>query len=1074
MKKQTKLLALLLCLAMVASFITVPAASAADANPWSNYADIAGFTGSGTAFSVTSEAGLAYFAAQVDAGTDYTGATITLTTDLDLSAHLWDPIGWYPPQGSPTGTPEIAFKGTFNGGNHYITGMTIDGTDYTSSSGANNEGNALFSVVGAGGSVSNVGLTAVSVNGYRRSAAIAGVNHGTISNCMSTGTILANGGGSNRGSGGIVGTNFGTVQFCYSNAQIHNQFRRAGGIVGYNETTGTVTSCFFTGFAKSGFPVSANGFSGSIACTNDGKIEKSYYLTGSANDAQTFGCPAGYAGNSSAYEFGTDGKLSIGGGDMLTALNGTGSNFKSGTPYPVLAWESTPVTYLDVRETPTTTIPPAPAVTIKSTQELFADISVTFAQLSAKTTTPATEYTRWNASHSSITMTYSSVTGITLADIVTELGIPDPTNVASVNMAAPDGFNTTFDLSNAAHASAMLLWSAKDKATGDAETITSGLRSALDNGVGNTWVSNVVTLNIAYKTNTVTFDTTPATATVKVIRDGTTATIAPTIAGGKTYELVTGVKYNYSVENAGYSTKTGSVTPSVNATETVVLTTSGGGGSTTVHNVNIGAMTNGTVTANPTSATAGTKITLTVSPANNYALATLSVIGSTPDQTVSSILNTYTFTMPDADVTVNATFKAVALTVNVQQGKNGTPVKTAVFSEADLDAIASKAVKYAYMYRSNDAWKAVVTTEMVTLDALFGVAGVGGSYWKSGSYLAFTVSANNAAGREVYDKSYPTYNDISTSTNYFGDSTTSVVPAGIAIVQNSGDLAAPPGRDASVNTLAASASKQSLRFVYGVSQSGYDGPSYAAGARSPFQVLEITVVYGDSSAPTGSVGTTHGGNSATGTGDDADDDNKDDDNTDNTPDGNSTPAGSFKDIKPTDWYYNAVNFVLENNLFRGTSESSFSPDTNMTRAMLVTVLHRLAGEPEVEGESVFNDVTSPADYFYNAVVWATQNGVLTGYDDGSFGANDNVTREQMVTILFRYAKEMGYDVTATDALANFEDANRISDWALDAMRWAVAVGLINGTDAHTISPDGAATRAQVATILQRFVENVVK
>ncbi len=181
----------------------------------------------------------------------------------------------------------------------------------------------------------------------------------------------------------------------------------------------------------------------------------------------------------------------------------------------------------------------------------------------------------------------------------------------------------------------------------------------------------------------------------------------------------------------------------------------------------------------------------------------------------------------------------------------------------------------------------------------------------------------------------------------------------------------------------------------------------------------------------------------------------------------------FSDVKSTDWFYGAVEFAVKNGLFKGTSATAFSPDAQMTRAMLVTVLYRREGSPTVTGTNGFADVKS-GEWYTDAVVWANKNGIVTGYSSGLFSTNDDVTREQMAAILYRYSQYKGYDVTKTADLSVFIDASGISSWAQTAMNWANAEGLINGRTTATLAPKGSATRAEVATVLQRFAEGFMK
>lgn len=179
----------------------------------------------------------------------------------------------------------------------------------------------------------------------------------------------------------------------------------------------------------------------------------------------------------------------------------------------------------------------------------------------------------------------------------------------------------------------------------------------------------------------------------------------------------------------------------------------------------------------------------------------------------------------------------------------------------------------------------------------------------------------------------------------------------------------------------------------------------------------------------------------------------------------------FTDVSTSDWFYDDVAFVYENGLFSGTDSRSFSPNASMTRAMLVTVLYRLEGEPTVTGRSSFTDVRSGA-YYEKSVIWAAANGIVTGTDSTSFSPDTKVTREQLAAILYRYAQYRKLDTDASAKLNSFTDADSVSAYASEALGWAVSEGLINGASGK-LMPKGDATRAQVAAILHRFVKNVL-
>ncbi len=183
-----------------------------------------------------------------------------------------------------------------------------------------------------------------------------------------------------------------------------------------------------------------------------------------------------------------------------------------------------------------------------------------------------------------------------------------------------------------------------------------------------------------------------------------------------------------------------------------------------------------------------------------------------------------------------------------------------------------------------------------------------------------------------------------------------------------------------------------------------------------------------------------------------------------------TPVGamSFTDVKSTDWYYTSVKYVYENGIMAGTSTTKFSPDTNLTRGMIVTMLYRVEGQPTVSATNKFTDVKN-GDYFYDAVRWAANNGIVNGTTATTFSPNTNITRQDLATILYRYVKEYKGQTASLGALTGFADASQVSDYASSAMKWAVGAGIINGSNGSLL-PKGNATRAQAAAMFERLLD----
>ena len=180
----------------------------------------------------------------------------------------------------------------------------------------------------------------------------------------------------------------------------------------------------------------------------------------------------------------------------------------------------------------------------------------------------------------------------------------------------------------------------------------------------------------------------------------------------------------------------------------------------------------------------------------------------------------------------------------------------------------------------------------------------------------------------------------------------------------------------------------------------------------------------------------------------------------------------FTDVKTGDWFYEAVQYVYDKGMMTGVSADRFAPASTTTRGMIVTILYRLENEPEVSGGSAFTDVERGA-WYADAVAWAAANDIVNGTSATTFAPNSPITREQMATMLYRFAQYKGMDaVTLQENLTGYPDGGQVSDYAIPAMNWAVGQGLIAGMENGTLVPQGSATRAQVATILMRFCESI--
>ena len=183
-------------------------------------------------------------------------------------------------------------------------------------------------------------------------------------------------------------------------------------------------------------------------------------------------------------------------------------------------------------------------------------------------------------------------------------------------------------------------------------------------------------------------------------------------------------------------------------------------------------------------------------------------------------------------------------------------------------------------------------------------------------------------------------------------------------------------------------------------------------------------------------------------------------------------SSNFTDVPRYEWYYEAVSYVASEGLMNGVSSTQFNPNGTASRAQIVTILWRLAGEPSAL-TGAFTDVPA-GQYYSTAVAWASRQGIVTGVGNNRFEPNSNITREQLAVILYRYAQDAGYTTSASANITGYYDYARVNSYARTAMSWADGAGLITGTSTTTLSPQDTATRAQVATILMRFCENIAK
>ena len=190
-----------------------------------------------------------------------------------------------------------------------------------------------------------------------------------------------------------------------------------------------------------------------------------------------------------------------------------------------------------------------------------------------------------------------------------------------------------------------------------------------------------------------------------------------------------------------------------------------------------------------------------------------------------------------------------------------------------------------------------------------------------------------------------------------------------------------------------------------------------------------------------------------------------------TCDGTNCACDHFTDLKKDAWYHNAICYTYNFALMIGMSDTLFQPSTTTSRAMIVTTLYRMEGSPAVTGENPYTDVKDGV-WYTDAIIWATENGIVEGYGNGKYGPHHDVTREQIATMLYRYAEYLGVDVGDTNELDSYTDADQIHSWAMEAMKWANAIELVNGRTETTLNPRDNTMRSELATLLYRWCHEI--
>ena len=1010
-----------------------------------------------------------------------------LRDDIDLEGTEWTRIG------SSDINYNLEYIGTFDGNNHTIRGLSIN----TSSTSDVYFG--LFGAVGEGGTVRNLtvegSITVESSDSYVRAGGVAGESDGTVSNCTNRVTIAASsddiayvGGviGANAGNvsnctnktvitatantayiGGVIGFNGGSLTNCSNSGAVEGTGQTAngayvGGIVGSNSHTeivmGSVENCYNTGTVTA---TGSNAVAGGVAGINLKTVSSCYNIgmvsgttAGGVVGANSYGSTSGTV--KGCYYLDTAAGSAIGDSSGISenVASKTNEEFASGevawllqdalgenadqawgqklsgeTPdeYPVLTSDTSKKVY---------------QVTFKDSGSTFATDYANSGDTATKPTDPTqTGYTfgGWY-SDESLTDDWNFDTNTVTDDItlhakwtVCTYTVTFDTNSGTINSGNikeytyGEGAKLPTDVTRPGYTFGG--WYENSNFSGEpvkeiSKTDTGNKTYYAKWLSANAGVSSVTVNGVTATLNDTTFTVTlPAGSSLPTAGD-----IQITAAEGATVS-------DLSTEDGG-TTWTFTVTAEDGTTEmyTIQVTIA----PLPAYTVTVAASSHGSVMANPTSAAAGETVTLTIAPETGYTLAGLNVADANGTAiTVNGSETTYTFTMPDSAVTVTATFRLIEEPVDPTPDPTPTP---------DPDPSGPSTGE-------SDGWESIADEitaaddgDSITIDM-------------NGETEVPADIFEDVAGKDV-DLVFDMGDGLSWSVN--GQD----IPEGTNLTDL--DLGVDLGTDSIpvdvINAITGEKDSVQITLAYdgdfgftltltaplGEDNAGYWANLYHYDEDTEAMNFEAAAeIDADGSV---SLPLSHASQYAI------------------VIDDHSHAATDvseiFTDVPANHWAQAAIQYVYDNGLMTGVSDSEFAPEATTTRAMIVSMLARMENVTSA-ADAGFTDVAAD-DWYATAVNWAAANGIVSGISDDTFAPNDPITREQLAAMLMNYAQWKGQDTSARADLSGYSDAP--STWASEAVQWAVAEGLLAGVTDDQLQPQGQATRAQVAAILERFLE----
>lgn len=1072
-------------------------AHAADSFDYTGYVDYSGQTTVGN-YKISTAAQLAQLAYQTNntpSAITYAGSKFVLTADINLATTdsalglnwaggtEWTPIAKYSEQAKNSYTG-YRFQGTFDGNGHYVKNIKI------SKKTSWYEGYSLFGAVGTSGVVQNLGVTGT-VAVFRCAGGIAGYNFGKISHCFSDVTVTEDSAGGTRAAGGIAGHNEGTVEYCINAGTVYNT-NIAGGIVGYiysiSPDVAIVDHCINVATVTSAAITSAGAIVGSNGqnAASAGNVTNCYYLTGSAVRVLAADYSTTSAGVTAFNKYGMvlDGSGNQTSNTLKSALNDPTAAFidAASGAYPVLSWQSG-YTWASQTYTAGFSVSPSTATVVVKDSG-----NVTMTQTSANTY----KLPDGNYSYTVSASGYTSSTGA--------ITVAGSSKTTAVTLTPVSSGGSTYTITGYSDTHGTVTSSVANASAGDTVTLTvapasnyflTGLtlsHGTLNESVSATKSSYTFVMPSSDVTVTAAFEPVALTIKVQSSGSGTPAVgavysrsqleaLATTKASPKTgyiyyknntwmavvatkyipldslladagisfgsadsitarsgddgfydtvsYKVIQDDQYYFDPNNSGAST----LAPYIIALEHYSGTLSPGG--------SLSSILSGSVTTTLRDCYGCTEkqyLTQTAYGSRMVSsMTTLTVIhGAEVNENTKK--HDETASTSDIKVTVAAKVNVVngAATANINSSDItkalGTVNTAGGKSVVEISAVSGKDVKKAEVVFPENSMESLSKNKLVNGLKLFTDEGdivmdraslEGVASEMKGNAVTVSIQQPEKTALTAEQQALVGSNAVYALSISAADKKITDFDGKVTV---SLPYKLAEGEDASNVVIYHLSSDGKIEKFKATYDSGTGKVTFTT---DHFSVYMIAY----------------------------------------------EPTAAYEDVALGNWYYDAVNNAIKKGLMSGTSATKFEPGANTTRAMLATILWRLAGEEKPTlAMSPFADVSDQNAWYYNAALWAYEKGIIKGLNDTTFGATKALSRQELVTMLYRYSQLYNSSLTAAGTMdtSHFADWSTVPDWASEGFQWGIQNGVISGTSDSMLSPGSNATRSQLASILMRY------